>query len=137
VRRHFKGTAAEIIRKRVHSIYMAQRRRSKKHNRTMNYCEAELLALVKAQPLCRYCQQAWLPKDFEIDHVVPVSRGGSFNLQNLAVAHGGCNRAKHTLLEESFHRLMTFLGSLPTDDAQNIWMRLKAGAAFAMSRWGH
>ena len=34
------------------------------------------------------------PADIEIDHILPISRGGLTVASNLQVAHGSCNRAK-------------------------------------------
>ena len=33
-----------------------------------------------------------------IDHIVPLSRGGSENLSNIALAHRGCNASKGNCL---------------------------------------
>ncbi len=41
---------------------------------------------------CRYCGEMSGP--LECDHVIPVSRGGSTTLANLAAACGQCNRSK-------------------------------------------
>ena len=43
--------------------------------------------------ICRYCGETGEP--FEIDHVVPWSRGGEHSINNLVVACRPCNRAKH------------------------------------------
>ena len=37
------------------------------------------------------------PKSFEVDHVVPISKGGSNDLPNLEPACFSCNRAKREL----------------------------------------
>lgn len=42
--------------------------------------------------VCRYCGDTEGP--FEVDHLHPVSRGGTDDPENLGVACGGCNRAK-------------------------------------------
>jgi len=34
------------------------------------------------------------PMSFQIDHIVPLAKGGQDTLENLAAAHRGCNRAK-------------------------------------------
>jgi len=46
---------------------------------------------------CRYCGYApRSAKTLQIDHVVPVCRGGADDLTNLVVACGRCNQAKGT-----------------------------------------
>ena len=43
---------------------------------------------------CYLCQQPVSWEDLEIDHITPVSRGGSSNDENLASTHRRCNRTK-------------------------------------------
>lgn len=42
---------------------------------------------------CRYCHTESGP--FEVDHILPISRGGKNRLSNLAVSCRTCNRSKH------------------------------------------
>lgn len=56
------------------------------------------------QGMCRYCGRQCIPgnKDgysrgddlLTIDHIMPVRRGGTYDLDNLVVACGMCNRRK-------------------------------------------
>ncbi|MEO0986742.1 MAG: HNH endonuclease [Cyanobacteria bacterium J06639_14] len=48
---------------------------------------------------CReYCraQERYSPDSFSIEHIIPVSKGGSSELSNLALACQGCNNRKYT-----------------------------------------
>ncbi len=54
--------------------------------------------------LCAYCD-AQLEGRFDVDHMVPLSRGGSNDWENLAVACPPCNRGKHTRTAEEFMAL--------------------------------
>ena len=49
-----------------------------------------------AQGCCEYCksQIRFLPNSFEIDHIIPISRGGLSQLENLALACPQCNSHK-------------------------------------------
>ena len=49
---------------------------------------------------CEYCQcsAAYATQSFEVDHIIPVSRGGRSTLDNLAYACSGCNRHKYNRL---------------------------------------
>lgn len=52
---------------------------------------------------CRYCGR---PAD-EVDHVVPIARGGSDDDSNLVAACGKCNREKHAKTPEEWgHEVM-------------------------------
>lgn len=42
--------------------------------------------------VCVYCGES--PEDLECDHVIPISRGGTNDLSNLATACAPCNRSK-------------------------------------------
>lgn len=58
---------------------------------------SDLLEVLVEQP-CAYCGAT---EHIEIDHVVPLSRGGTHTPENLAPACGSCNRSKGAkLLEE-------------------------------------
>ena len=49
-----------------------------------------------AQGCCEYCksQIRFSPNSFEIDHIVPINRGGLSRLENLALACPQCNSRK-------------------------------------------
>jgi hypothetical protein len=51
----------------------------------------------RASGRCEYCQApvVFIPHPFTIDHIIPLSAGGSDSLENLAYACYGCNRCKH------------------------------------------
>jgi HNH endonuclease len=50
----------------------------------------------RARGCCEYCksQRKFSPSSFEIEHIVPISRGGSNTLENLALACAQCNSHK-------------------------------------------
>ena len=52
--------------------------------------------------VCYYCRELVAPDDIEVDHMLPVSRGGSDALDNLVVACRSCNQEKGTLTAEEF-----------------------------------
>lgn len=50
--------------------------------------------------ICGICGQSVAPDDVHIDHIVPVSRGGKSDLDNLRVTHSACNLAKGSALPQ-------------------------------------
>ncbi len=52
----------------------------------------------RAGSCCEYCfsQVAFCPDPFSIEHVIPRSKGGSNDLDNLAIACQGCNNSKYS-----------------------------------------
>jgi HNH endonuclease len=47
--------------------------------------------------ICEYCVAllAYSPQPFDAEHVIPVSKDGSDDVENLACACGGCNGSKY------------------------------------------
>jgi CRISPR/Cas system Type II protein with McrA/HNH and RuvC-like nuclease domain len=63
----------------------------------------DLLSLVERQGMrCAYSGRALSPETASIDHIIPVSRGGSLAIDNLAVVDGQVNAAKGTLSLDEF-----------------------------------
>jgi 5-methylcytosine-specific restriction endonuclease McrA len=61
-----------------------------------------LLAKWKANPDAVRCHLCGLPvregDPWEVDHIIPASRGGASTLDNLALAHASCNRRRGSRL---------------------------------------
>lgn len=55
----------------------------------------------RANFLCEYCcsPAEYSAQPFAIEHILPISKGGSDNLENLACACGGCNGHKYNKTE--------------------------------------
>lgn len=84
-------------------IYQSRRRAWKRATTSALITRADLEALVRRhQGLCAYCEDA---PATDIDHVVPLSRGGRHAIGNLLPACGRCNRSKgaKTLMEWRLH----------------------------------
>lgn len=43
---------------------------------------------------CHLCRKKCKPSEIHLDHVIPLSKGGTHTLENLRVAHAKCNIAK-------------------------------------------
>lgn len=56
------------------------------------------LVVERARHLCEYCKsyQKYATQSFNIEHIMPIVLGGSSDIENLALACGGCNGHKHT-----------------------------------------
>jgi 5-methylcytosine-specific restriction endonuclease McrA len=51
---------------------------------------------------CFYCPQSLAGGNFQVDHHIPLSRGGDNDPSNIVLACPGCNRAKGTKLPWEF-----------------------------------
>ncbi len=47
---------------------------------------------------CQYCGRKGEGVELEIDHIIPMTRGGKTDIRNLITACKECNRAKHNKL---------------------------------------
>jgi len=55
----------------------------------------------RARFCCEYCQSQlrYSSDAFSVEHILPISRGGSDDLDNLALSCQGCNNCKFTALD--------------------------------------
>ena len=44
---------------------------------------------------CWMCGEHVLPTDATLEHIQPLSEGGSSHVENLAISHGRCNNQRH------------------------------------------
>ena len=44
---------------------------------------------------CWMCGAHVAPGDSTLEHITPLSEGGSSHLENLAISHGRCNHQRH------------------------------------------
>lgn len=54
----------------------------------------------KAQGICEYCKspRAYATELFTLDHIIPISKGGSNEFNNLAYCCSGCNTFKSDII---------------------------------------
>ncbi|MCB9303635.1 MAG: HNH endonuclease [Lewinellaceae bacterium] len=54
----------------------------------------------RANSCCEYClcQEKYSPATFSIDHIIPLSKDGNDDIENLAYACQGCNNFKYNHL---------------------------------------
>ena len=55
----------------------------------------------RARSCCEYCQSQadYTTASFAVEHIVPISRGGTSDLSNLALSCSGCNGHKYNKTE--------------------------------------
>ncbi len=54
------------------------------------------VVIQRAYHQCEYCRSLldFSPESFDIEHIIPLVKGGSNELENLALSCGGCNSRK-------------------------------------------
>lgn len=58
--------------------------------------------LARDGPRCYLCGEEADPADLTLDHRVPLVRGGTNHLANLALAHGACNHEKDDMTDSEY-----------------------------------
>lgn len=86
-------------------------------------------ALLNAAKVCLYCRT---PVDLtkrrrlNLDHRLPISRGGNADLSNMVISCGACNRAKGECTAEEFEQLRATVAQW-ADGGKNLFIRLRLG----------
>lgn len=90
--RAYRRAKPEIIKA------ISQRRRAREYNAPGTHTDTDLKRQYKAQKgKCYYCGEK-VGKTYHVDHVIPLSRGGSDGPENLVIACVRCNQAKNNKL---------------------------------------
>lgn len=86
----------EAVREKEH-------RRRAQRAKTGGEVSPEILAQLFADQdsVCAYCEKP-LQANYEVDHMVPLSRAGAHHWSNLAITCRTCNRRKHAKTVEEF-----------------------------------
>jgi len=92
-----KGRIAELQReyKKAHPLKRREfegRRRAREHGVPIGHADYELV-VATSNGLCGICGDPIFGK-FDIDHIVPLTKGGAHSTDNLQVAHHHCNVSK-------------------------------------------
>jgi 5-methylcytosine-specific restriction endonuclease McrA len=129
-----KKSPHSVFIKRTGQMIRNQAVRARSLGRFLDY---DLLALrtevrkALDRRLCCYCRRELTASNFGADHMDPVSRGGSFNLDNLAFPCMDCNAAKGSMDKEEYLSLLNLMAHWHPNVRANVLARLKAGARIA------
>ena len=52
---------------------------------------------------CYYCEKIIPDNEVEVDHKIPVSRGGTSQVKNLVLSCRHCNRSKYNLTDYEYY----------------------------------
>lgn len=120
---------ADRMLKRASSWKSSLVSRSKKHEVECNVTLEELRQLIYDAygTTCRYCHKRLDMNTLVIDHIVPISKNGTSNLDNLQVICRTSNSMKGSLDEDNFNILLEWLSSIPEDLSKDISIRLSRG----------
>lgn len=127
--RNWRATATKKERK-ARSLQGSYRQASG-HTRTLSLDKAR--ELIDNPPQCIYCEKPIDWSDLSIDHMQPVSRGGSNEDDNLVWVHKDCNMIKGSLTFDEFIDLLSIFRKHP-DIEKYLVPRLKSGGGAIYGR---
>lgn len=88
---------------------------------------------ILSTPNCRYCGTAINIRDYAVDHIIPRSKGGKNEMNNLQLICDSCNRIKSDLDEKDYLLLRELLKPFPILE-KDVYRRMKAGSGFIYGR---
>ena len=117
------------ILKRADSTKIALVARSKKHNVECNITVEEIRQLIYDfyGQKCKYCDKILNINTFVFDHIIPISKGGSSNRDNMQLICKTSNGMKGSLSEEHFQIVLDWLDTVPEEIKKDISVRLARG----------
>ena len=73
-----------------------------KHRRRQFKAEERAEVYNKANGICEICGKFVPMNAFTVDHIIPISKGGTYDMDNLQLAHESCNLMKVDALPDDF-----------------------------------
>lgn len=103
--------------------------RSKKYNVECNVTVEELRQLLYNSygTQCKYCNKKIDVNTLVIDHIIPISKGGTSNIDNLQIICSTSNSMKGSLDENNFKLLLEWLSTVPEELKKDVYIRLARG----------
>jgi HNH endonuclease len=125
------------FRTRTYTIYSHQAVLADKANTRLDYGLPELRTLVGAAlgTPCLYCGDKLRGRNFSVDHMTPLSRGGSFGFDNLQVICDVCNGVKGKATQREMSQFCEMGSHWPLEARSDFRRRLRlGGTALSMFR---
>lgn len=117
------------IMKRTSTVKGSLVTRSKKYGVECNVTVEEIRQLMLGMygTKCKYCDKILKVDNMVFDHIVPISKQGTSNIDNLQIICRTSNGMKGSLTEENFGVLLEWLETVPEELAKDIRIRLSKG----------
>lgn len=127
-KRNLSSVITKIL-KRATTVKYGLSTRSKKYGVECNVTVEELMQLIYDSygTPCKYCGKILKIDNMVVDHIVPISKLGSSNIENLQIICKTSNGVKGSLTEDNLTLLLEWLDTVPEDLKKDITTRLARG----------
>jgi hypothetical protein len=123
-----------ILRKRSAQMYSDMKRRAAKASLTLPFHIASFQVWLESRfdkdgvAFCEYSGEMILIENFSLDHRNPVSRGGTYELTNLAVVSLKENLRKGNMTKGEYLSFRNFVETCFESEAKaHIWKKMEIG----------
>jgi 5-methylcytosine-specific restriction endonuclease McrA len=122
-----------ILNKRSSAIYGGMKARSNKQAMVMPFTLATFRTWldtkfdIDGSARCEYSGELLLAENFSVDHRDPISRGGSFDINNLALCTEKHNLRKGNMNYQEYKYFMLHVSGYVHDVQAAIWRKLEVG----------
>jgi 5-methylcytosine-specific restriction endonuclease McrA len=126
---HIKSKEAKILTRRSRDIFRHQRDRARQAGAVLGLTLDQLRrkVMLRLGMPCSYCCQPLTAQNFSLDHRQPLSRGGTWDADNLVVICLRCNKIKGNLCDDEFRHFIDAVLQLDEVARKDIMARLYAG----------
>jgi 5-methylcytosine-specific restriction endonuclease McrA len=120
---------AKRMLKKLDGVKGSMVSRSKKYEVDCNITLDELrqLALDSYGTQCKYLQRTLKIDNMVFDHRIPISKGGTSNIDNIQVICKAANNIKGSLVESDLMILLNWLDTVSEELREDIRIRLAGG----------
>jgi 5-methylcytosine-specific restriction endonuclease McrA len=127
-RKNIPALAKKFL-KRIDGVKGSMTTRSKKYEVACNITLEELrtMAYEAYGTPCKYSGRILKYNNMVYDHIIPISKGGTSNRDNLQIISKFSNSIKGSLTESHFYMLLEWLDTVPEELKKDISIRLAHG----------
>lgn len=120
---------AKKLLKRIDGVKASMIQRSKKYEVecTVTIEQLRQLTYEKYGTTCKYLGRPLKLNSMAFDHIIPISKGGTSNIDNIQLICKAANNIKGSLVEEDLIRLLNWLDTVSEELRTDIRIRLAGG----------
>ena len=124
-----RRTPAQLFTRRTYNIFRHQKDRAKEAGVSLDYKLDDLRRLIREAlgDYCPHCQTVLTIQNLNVDHRLPLQRGGRHTRENLGVICERCNQIKGNMDVSEYDWLLEALAVMHVEARRNVLARIRAG----------